>query len=465
MSSRLKRFPGFLTGFLPSAGASAYSPSPLIAVVLSALLLAGCAALHPAPADGQSDAGADVGLAAPVTTAACPACPVCPLCKQPVVEPAPAAAPPFVAADWRDLSDWPGADGLAASLQAFLISCQRLQRQPDWQAVCTAAATAAIESANSTHETASENEASLRVWFETHLQPWQLVNPDGSRSGLITGYYEPLLQASRTRKAGYQHPIYAVPEDLIEVDLAGLYPELKHMRLRGRLQGNKLLPYWSRAEWEQQQGQRREQALVWANDAIDVFFLQIQGSGQVQLDDGSRIRVGYANQNGHPYRSIGRWLLDQGELKPGQASMQGIRRWVQRNPARAQELLDNNPSYVFFRELPVVGDGPPGAMGLALTPQRSIAIDPRTTPLGVPVWLATTYPNSEQPLTRLMVAQDTGGAIRGPVRADFYWGSGAEAGAQAGKMSQQGQMWVLLPKGMKPPALEQFEKLEKSAGK
>ena len=374
-------------------------------------------------------------------------CPLCPACKQILPEVEVPASPPFAASRWQALAGWPGNDGLALSLRALLISCQRLERQSAWQAACTSA-----------QQLKTTDEASLRAWFEAHLTPWQLVNPDGSRTGLITGYYEPLLKASRKRQALYQQPIYAAPDDLIDVDLSSVYPELKHMRLRGRLQGNKLLPYWSRAEWEKQPEQKRSKVLAWADDAIDVFFLQIQGSGQLQLDDGSRIRVNYANQNGHPYRSIGRWLIDQGELKSGQASMQGIRNWVKNNPGRAQELLDTNPSYVFFRELPVVGDGPPGAMGLALTPERSIAIDPRTTPLGVPVWLATTYPNSEQPLTRLMLAQDTGGAIRGPVRADFYWGSGAEAGAQAGKMSQQGQMWVLLPNGMTPPALQAFEK-------
>ncbi|SMB22745.1 MltA domain protein [Sterolibacterium denitrificans] len=415
------------------------SPRPSRLLVVAALsftlLLAGCA-LRPELREGES--AASVSHAAP-----CPVCEVCPVCKPTIVEPPP-AAPPFAAARWDELPNWPGSDGLGPSFQAFLASCQRLTREPAWQAACAAAG-----------QLDGRDEATLRAWFEAHLQPWQLVNPDGSRSGLITGYYEPLLKASRVRKAAYRYPIYAVPDDLIEVDLAGLYPELRHMRLRGRLEGNRLVPYWSRAEWEQRQEKQRDnraKALVWADDAIDVFFLQIQGSGQVQLDDGSRIRVGYANQNGHPYRSIGRWLLDQGELKPGQASMQGIRNWVKNNPARAQELLDTNPSYVFFRELPVVGDGPPGAMGLALTPERSIAIDPRITPLGVPVWLDTTYPNSEQPLTRLMVAQDTGGAIRGPVRADFYWGSGQAAGAQAGKMSQQGRMWVLLPNGMMPPA-------------
>jgi membrane-bound lytic murein transglycosylase A len=244
--------------------------------------------------------------------------------------------------------------------------------------------------------------------------------------------------------------VFGPPEDMIVVELAEIYPELKHLRLRGRLEGRKLVPYYSRAEWEPQESKRSPEALLWVDDPIDLFFMQIQGSGQVQLADGSRVRLNYADQNGHPYRSIGRWLIDKGELKAEQASMQGIKAWAKANPARLTELLNTNPSLVFFRELPVTGSGPQGAMGLALTPERSVAVDPRHVPLGAPIWLATTKPNSTLALNRLMVGQDTGGAIRGVVRADFYWGSGVGAGNQAGKMRQQGRMWVLLPRGYVP---------------
>jgi membrane-bound lytic murein transglycosylase A len=219
------------------------------------------------------------------------------------------------------------------------------------------------------------------------------------------------------------------------------------MRLRGRLDGRKVVPYASRAEIARDEATRSSQALLWIDDAVELFFMQIQGSGQVDLDDGSRIRVAYADQNGHPYHAIGKWLVDHGEMKLEQTSMQNIKAWAIANPMRLQELLNANPSMVFFRELPVEGSGPPGALGLPLTPERSLAVDARTTPLGTPVWLATTYPSSERALTRLMLAQDTGGAIRGPVRADFFWGSGPVAGEQAGKMRQRGQMWLLLPTG------------------
>jgi membrane-bound lytic murein transglycosylase A len=210
-----------------------------------------------------------------------------------------------------------------------------------------------------------------------------------------------------------------------------------------------VLPYWNR----QQLAERQIPApvLLWADDPIELFFLQVQGSGRVQLPDGSLVRIGYADQNGHPYQSIGRWLVAQGELTLDKASMDGIKRWAQDNPQRLQELLNANPSYVFFREMPASGGGPVGALGVPLSEGRSIAVDPRYVPLGAPVFLATTQPLSERPLERLVMAQDTGGAIKGAVRADFFWGFGTEAGREAGKMRQQGRMWVLLPKGMKPP--------------
>ncbi|MCF8178759.1 MAG: murein transglycosylase A, partial [Sulfuritalea sp.] len=346
---------------------------------------------------------------------------------------------PLQEAAWSDLQNWSEDDpGLAFG--AFLNSCNRLERKEHWKSVCAAAR--AME---------DRTAPTLRAWFESQFRPWALVNPDGSRNGLITGYYEPILKGSRRQTRDFQNPVFGPPEDMIVVNLAELYPELKHFRLRGRLEGRKLVPYYSRAEWMPQESKRSPQALLWIDDPIDLFFMQIQGSGQVQLTDGTRVRLNYADQNGHPYRSIGRWLIDQGELKIEQASMQGIKAWAKANPARLTEMLNTNPSLVFFRELPATGSGPQGAMGLALTPERSLAVDPRHVPLGAPIWLATTQPNSDQELDRLMLAQDTGGAIRGVVRADFYWGSGAEAGSQAGRMRQQGRMWVLLPRAYQPP--------------
>lgn len=379
---------------------------------LLALLLAGCAAVPPVPP---------------------PAPCVCPPVEVPV--PPKPAEKPLQPATWSDLPGW-GNDDLAAAFDAFLASCNVLGRHTLWGNVCAAAVNA--------------DRSDLRAWFEAQLQPWQLVNPDGSRDGLITGYYEPVIKGSRKPDTTYRYPVFGVPNDLITVDLSEVYPELKNMRLRGRLEGRKLVPYYSRAEWTRQEARRADDAIMWTNDPIDLFFLQIQGSGQVELTDGKRVRISYADQNGRPYRSVGKWLAEQGEMKIEQTSMQGIKAWAAANPKRLQELLNANPSMVFFRELPVEGSGPPGALAVPLTPERSIAVDARTTPLGSPVWLSTTQPNSDEPLQRLMLAQDTGGAIRGPVRADFYWGSGAEAGSMAGRMKQKGRMWALLPKDYAP---------------
>ncbi len=402
-----------------------------IIAILTALLLAGCAVQPAVPPVVQPIAQPIAQPALQPTPQPVLQCPVCPAPELPKP-----SAKPFEPAAWESLPGW-GEDDLGPAFSAFLSSCTALQRREIWRESCLAA-----------KGLATRDGVALRAWFEAQLQPWQLINPDGGREGLVTGYYEPLLKGNRQRSKPYLYPVQAVPPDLIDVDLGDLYPELKHMRLRGRLEGRKLVPYFSRAEWEKTHP--GDGALLWVDDVIDLFFMQIQGSGQVQFEDGSRVRVSYADQNGHPYRSIGRWLIDQGELNADKASMQGIKAWAKAHPSRLQELLNNNPSLVFFRELPANADGPPGALGVPLTAERSIAVDARFTPLGAPVWLFTSYPNSERPLAKLMLAQDTGGAIRGPVRADFYWGSGSDAGSQAGKMRQKGQMWALLPKGYAP---------------
>lgn len=383
-----------------------------------AALIGGCAT-QPAPEKAQTPH---------CPTASCPACPVCPgTTEQP-------AAAPLAPATFADLEGW-STDTIEQAWGAFLTSCSTLINRPEWQAVCADASTLSAEP------------AVLRAFFESRFKPFQLTNPDGTTSGLVTGYYEPLLRGSRTRTSAYSFPLYAAPEDLLVIDLSAVVPDTKHMRLRGRLEGRKVVPYYSRAEIEQGAAAIAGKEIVWVDDAVEAFFLQIQGSGRVQLPDGSMVRVGYADQNGHPYKSIGRVLIERGELQLHEASMQGIQRWARANPGKLPELLDQNPSYVFFRELPPRDGGPIGALGVPLTPERSIAIDPRHVPLGAPVFLATTRPNSEVPLQRLMIAQDTGGAIRGVVRADFYWGFGPAAGAEAGRMRQQGKMWVLLPLG------------------
>jgi membrane-bound lytic murein transglycosylase A len=261
-----------------------------------------------------------------------------------------------------------------------------------------------------------------------------------------------VLAGSRTRSERFRVPVYGVPADLVAVDLESVNPELKGLRLRGRIQGNRLVPYLTRAELEARNGNGAP-VIAWVEDPVELFFLQIQGSGQVELDTGGRLRLAYGDQNGHPYRSMGRYLVERKEMTLDQASMQNIKAWAAANPRKLREALDANPSYVFFRELPAaeagpgIASGPLGTLGAPLTAGYSIAVDQRYVPLGAPVFLATTWPLSTQPLERLMAAQDTGGAIRGAVRADFYWGSGSEAGALAGRMRQRGRMWILWPRG------------------
>lgn len=332
-------------------------------------------------------------------------------------------------------------DDLREAWPAFRASCEVLIRKPEWKDVCTLA-----------RDVAPADARIVRQFFENMLVPHQVVNADGTDQGLVTGYYEPLLRGARKRSGVFQTPLYRRPDDLLNVDLAGVYPELKSLRLRGRMVANKVVPYWTRAELMQGDTLAGRE-LLWVDDPIDAFFLQVQGSGRVQLTDSQEtVRVSYADQNGHPYKSIGRYLVDRGEMTLEQASAQSIKAWYAAHPARQQELLNANPSYVFFREdkLADPNRGPKGSLGVPLTPQRSIAIDAQFLPLGAPIFLATTQPNSEAPLQRLMMAQDTGGAIRNAVRADFFWGFGTFAGEQAGKMKQRGMMWVLLPRSAAP---------------
>ncbi len=268
---------------------------------------------------------------------------------------------------------------------------------------------------------------------------------------MVTGYYEPLLSGSRSRRGNNQHAVYAAPPDLLTIDLGDVRPDLKGQRLRGRLEGNRVVPYFDRAAIESGKAAIAGREIVYVDDAVELFFLQIQGSGRVRLENGETVRLNYADQNGHPFRGIGRLLVERGELKLEQASMQGIKAWAKANPAKLTELLNNNPSYVFFREIKLDSDaGPPGALGVPLFAGRSIAVDPAFVPLGAPVWLATTYPNTTRQLERLVMAQDTGGAIRGPQRADFFWGFGDEAGREAGRMRQAGELWLLWPVGEQP---------------
>lgn len=364
------------------------------------------------------------------------------------VTPPPAKAPTapeaisarYRAVQWQQLPDWPG-EQLLASWPAWLLSCSRLERRSEWKSVCQEARVLKAVDAKT-----------VRDYFERRFAPWQIEMSNGENSGLITGYYEALLKGGASFKPG-RVPLYGVPEDMLTLDLSDQYPQLKGLRLRGRLDGRTVMPYWSRRDIDSGKLGKRSEILAWADDPFDAFFLQIQGSGRVQLEDGSLLRLGYADQNGHPYRAIGKWLVEQGELPLEQVTMQSIRAWANAHPARLQEMLQSNPSFVFFKVLPDASGGPIGALNVPLTEGASIAVDPKFIPLGSPVYLATTRPDDSRALHRLVNAQDTGGAIRGAVRADYYWGFGTAAAEMAGIMKQQGQLWLLWPKDAALPAL------------
>ena len=371
----------------------------------------------------------------------------------------PAPPPPSLPARyepvaWSALPGW-NTDRVHDAWPAFRVGCAALvagaATRPVWDTTCSDG-----------NAVDASDERAVRAFFEAHFIAYRVVAADGRDTGLVTGYYEPLLEGSRTPSERFRVPIYAPPDDLLTIDLVSLYPELAGKRLRGRVDGGHVVPYWTRAEIESRHRPTSDKALAYVEDPIDAFVLEIQGSGRVRLSDGSAIRLGYADQNGHPYRSIGRVLIDRGDLTLAEASLAGIRDWTHRNPDKLRELLDENPSYVFFREVPPFApgtleaaiDGPIGSLGVPLLRERAIAVDPRAIPLGAPVFIATTYPLSSRPLERLVLAQDTGGAIRGGVRADFFWGFGDDAGREAGRMRQDGRLFLLWPKGQPLPAAQ-----------
>ncbi|OFZ91130.1 MAG: hypothetical protein A2W21_14905 [Betaproteobacteria bacterium RBG_16_66_20] len=379
-------------------------------------------------------------LAQPTSRGTCPPCAECPHCPAPAKR----AEATYRQAAFAEIPGWEST-AIAPGLRAFAAGCAWIAASHPLRRACDGALAVP-----------ANDESAARRFVEETFSAWALGSAEGAAEGMITGYYEPVLPGSRTRTDRFRLPLYGVPEDLVAVDLENVYAELRGMRLRGRIEGNRLVPYWTRAEIESK-NPFRAPVLAWVEDPVELFFLQIQGSGQVELASGARLYLRYADQNGHPYRSLGRYLIQRGELSLEQSSMQGIKAWAAANPGRLREALDVNPSYVFFRELPAraappgAADGPIGALGAPLSAGYSLAVDPRAVPLGAPVFLGTSMPLSAQPLLRLMAAQDTGGAIRGAVRADLFWGTGSEAGTLAGRMRQQGRMWVLWPRGEGPP--------------
>jgi membrane-bound lytic murein transglycosylase A len=341
-------------------------------------------------------------------------------------------------AGWYEVDFILNKDDLTSAWAAWKNSCSALNKKSEWKQVC-----------DSADQISDVSNANLVSYFKENFHIYKSWQEDRSDHGLITGYYQPVLNGSREQSKKYSTPIYQTPKDLITVDLSELFPEMKYKRLRGKIEGNKVVPYFSREEISSTNNILLGNELFWVDDPVEAFFLEIQGSGIIQLEDGQKIPIGYADQNGHPYRSMGRALINAGEITKDKASMHSIKTWAQKNKKKLKKFLNKNPSFVFFRELEPDLPGPIGAQGVPILAERSIAIDRRYIPIGAPVLLATTYPNSNESLNRLVIAQDTGGAIRGPVRADYFWGAGAEAGKKAGAMKQQGNLWVLLPKSYK----------------
>ena len=324
----------------------------------------------------------------------------------------------FSAVAWQALPGWQE-DNLAQAWPAWLKSCDALRKRAgdvNWRQVCAQAGSVS-----------AQDTSAIRKYFESNFQAYEIRNNSGSETGLITGYYEPVMNGSQTRTSSFNVPLYAYPKTW-QKSKPNPGPTRAELLSSGVLQGSEI---------------------AWVQDPVAAAFMQIQGSGKIRLQDGRVLRLGFAGTNEQPFKSFAQWLLDRKEINRSEATMQGISQWAKRNPDRVNEMLNANPRFVFFKELPgnVAADlGPNGALGVPLTAERSIAIDLQAMPLGAPVFLATTKPLSTEPLQKLVMAQDTGKAIVGGVRADYYWGSGDAAGEMAGRMKQNGKMWLLLPR-------------------
>ena len=288
---------------------------------------------------------------------------------------------------------------------------------------------------------ALEWQGNARNYFENHFEVYA-ASFNGARDSFFTGYYEPELKASLTQKAGFNTPIHALPDDMMTVNLSDFDQEWESNKLWGRIEGKQLKPYWTREEIHRKN--IPTETIAWAADSVDVFFLHIQGSGLLTLGSGEQMRVGFAGRNGQPYTAIGKPLIEQGELDAATVSMQSIRTWLAQNPDRAQSIMNLNKSYIFFR--PLNTTGPVGAHGVPLTAQHSIAVDPAFWHYGLPLYVSAEHPSNEHTLNQLLITQDTGSAIKGPLRGDVFWGNGDYAADMAGKMKSSGVTWVLLPK-------------------
>ncbi|MDO4997192.1 MAG: murein transglycosylase A [Neisseria sp.] len=375
----------------------------------------------------------------------------------------------YKAIDFSAIPQWQEQQ-FVASLESFLKGCGKLKNQMAWKNVCTQAAQT------------PRNQADAKAFFERYFTPWQ-VSENGKLGGTVTGYYEPVLAGDAKESSQARFPIYGVPNDFVSVslpenlrnskatvrvqptgqnsaqitpngsfiaDLSAFPLNERSKSLKGRFVGERFVPYHTRNEINGGALNGKAPILAYADDAVELFFLQIQGSGRVKTPDGKYIRLGFADKNEFPYVSIGRYMADKGYLPLAQTTMQGIKAYMKNNPHKLAEVLGQNPSYVFFRRLDDNNDGPIGALGTPLMGEYAAAVDRRYITLGAPLFVATTHPESNHALNRLLMAQDTGSAIKGAVRVDFFWGYGDDAGRVAGKMKHTGYVWQLLPNGVAP---------------
>ncbi len=363
-----------------------------------------------------------------------------------------APKPMFRVVSFKHLPGWESAD-LKQSFTTFQTSCRAFIKQEpeqivgtddielqakDWHPACHAAL-----KINPTEE-------NLKIFFQKWFAPVEFYG-DKPVTGLFTGYYMPSIKGSYTKSAEFNVPLYELPKDLVTLDLGLFIPHLKNRKIVGRLAGSKVVPYYTREQINKGAVKDKAQVLLWIHSPIDRLFLEIQGSGVIELADGSRVFVGYDGQNGAPYTAIAGVLIKQGIMTRDTASMQAIKRYLEANPDQINPVINQNKSFVFFRKLNL--DGALGSQGVALTPGYSLAIDRQWVPMGAPLWLNTTRPDSKnpnvnKPMQRLMIAQDTGGAIKGKIRGDVYWGGGDKATSIAGHMKNPGHYWMLLPRHM-----------------
>jgi len=330
----------------------------------------------------------------------------------------------LVKSDFSELPNF-GDENYLTALNSFINNCTSSKTKKIYKELCTNA----------------KETSDPKKFLLDEFVPYRISTQNFEEDGLLTGYYEPQLRGSLIKKEPYIYPIYETPNDMFVVDLGKQYPELKNYRLRGRIEGKKIVPYYERAD----AGNKAIDAniICYTDSKVDLFFLEVQGSGRVALENGETIFVGYSNQNGHKYQSIGKYLVSIGEIPLEKISLQSIREWFEENPLRVDEVLNYNKSMVFFRQKDKAATG---SLGLELTPERSIAVDRRYIPLGSMLYLDADIQNKN--VSRLVVAQDTGGAIKGSVRADMFCGYGEKAREIAGKLKAPLKLWILLPKYM-----------------